>query len=127
MKASLAHPLNGCLSLFLLFFLGLFSLSPSASAAQAVVLAVELQGPITPASDDIVAAALQEAEREGSSAVMLLLDTPGGGLTETAQWALLALEVRRCGMFRTGPAKGLCVRVIDGEEVVGGFVCDMNG
>ncbi|MDD1733472.1 MAG: nodulation protein NfeD, partial [Methanothrix sp.] len=58
-------------------------MSPSACAAQAVVLAVELQGPITPASDDIVAAALLEAEREGSSAVMLLLDTPGGGLTET--------------------------------------------
>ena len=83
MKANLAHPLNGCLSIFLLFFLALSSVSPSACAAQAVVLAVELQGPITPASDDIVAAALQEAERVGSSAVMLLLDTPGGGLTET--------------------------------------------
>ncbi|OYV10665.1 MAG: membrane-bound serine protease (ClpP class), partial [Methanosaeta sp. ASO1] len=83
MKANLAHPLNGCLSIFLLFFLALSSVSPSACAAQAVVLAVELQGPITPASDDIVAAALQEAEKGGSSAVMLLLDTPGGGLTET--------------------------------------------
>ncbi|MDD1731424.1 MAG: hypothetical protein LUO83_04655 [Methanothrix sp.] len=51
-------------------------MSPSACAAQAVVLAVELQGPITPASDDIVAAALQEAERVESSAVMLLLDRP---------------------------------------------------
>jgi len=47
------------------------------------VLAVELHGPITPASDDIVAAALQEAETGGFAAVMLLLDTPGGGLTET--------------------------------------------
>jgi membrane-bound serine protease (ClpP class) len=46
-------------------------------------LAVELQGPITPASDDIVVAALQEAEAGGFQAVMLLLDTPGGGLTET--------------------------------------------
>ena len=46
-------------------------------------MAVELQGPITPASDDIVAAALQEAEAGGFAAVMLLLDTPGGGLTET--------------------------------------------
>jgi membrane-bound serine protease (ClpP class) len=47
------------------------------------VLAVELQGPITPASDDIVAAALQEAKTGDFAAVMLLLDTPGGGLTET--------------------------------------------
>ncbi|MCX6672343.1 MAG: nodulation protein NfeD [Methanothrix sp.] len=47
------------------------------------VLAVELQGPITPASDDIVAAALQEAKAGGFQAVILLLDTPGGGLTET--------------------------------------------
>jgi membrane-bound serine protease (ClpP class) len=62
----------------------LSSVSFSAFAAQAGdVLALELQGPITPASDDIVASALQEAEREGSSALMLLLDTPGGGLTET--------------------------------------------
>ncbi|MDD4163071.1 MAG: nodulation protein NfeD [Methanothrix sp.] len=47
------------------------------------VLAVELKGPITPASDDIVVAALQEAKAGGFQAVMLLLDTPGGGLTET--------------------------------------------
>ncbi|MGV8174221.1 MAG: NfeD family protein, partial [Methanothrix sp.] len=58
--------------------------SPSASAAQAGdVLTLELQGPITPASDDIVAAALKEANAGSSAAVMLLLDTPGGGLTET--------------------------------------------
>jgi membrane-bound serine protease (ClpP class) len=57
---------------------------PIASATtSAPVLAVELQGPITPASDDIVGAALQEAEAGGFQAVMLLLDTPGGGLTET--------------------------------------------
>jgi membrane-bound serine protease (ClpP class) len=57
---------------------------PIASATTSgQVLAVELQGPITPASDDIVAAALQEADAGGFQAVMLLLDTPGGGLTET--------------------------------------------
>jgi membrane-bound serine protease (ClpP class) len=57
---------------------------PMASATTSgPVLAVELQGPITPASDDIVAAALQEAETGSFAAVMLLLDTPGGGLTET--------------------------------------------
>jgi membrane-bound serine protease (ClpP class) len=56
---------------------------PIASADPGPVLAVELQGPITPASDDIVAAALGGAEAGGFQAVMLLLDTPGGGLTET--------------------------------------------
>jgi membrane-bound serine protease (ClpP class) len=72
-------------SLFLLSLLLL--LLPALLIASATfsgpVLAVELQGPITPASDDIVAAALQEAETGGFAAVMLLLDTPGGGLTET--------------------------------------------
>lgn len=56
---------------------------PIANALPGTVLAVELQGPITPASDDIVAAALLEAEADGFQAIMLLLDTPGGGLTET--------------------------------------------
>ncbi|MGV8126424.1 MAG: NfeD family protein [Methanothrix sp.] len=70
--------------IFLFLFILLSSLAgPSASASRGDVLSVDLQGPITPASDDIVASALQAAEREKSSAVMLLLDTPGGGLTET--------------------------------------------
>ncbi len=56
---------------------------PIAYAVPGPVLAVEMRGPITPASDDIVAAALLEAEAGGFQAVMLLLDTPGGGLTET--------------------------------------------
>ena len=71
-------------SLFLLSLLLLTLAPPITSAAfSGPVLAVELQGPITPASDDIVGAALQEAEEGGFQAVMLLLDTPGGGLTET--------------------------------------------
>ena len=72
-------------SLFLLsLLLLLLPALPFASAATSgPVLAVELNGPITPASDDIVAAAFQEAKASGFQAVMLLLDTPGGGLTET--------------------------------------------
>jgi membrane-bound serine protease (ClpP class) len=72
-------------SLFLLSLLLLLlpALSIACAAVPGPVLAVELQGPITPASDDIVAAALQEAQAGGFAAVMLLLDTPGGGLTET--------------------------------------------
>ena len=70
--------------IFFFLFILLSSLTcPSASASRGDVLSVDLQGPITPASDDIVSSALQEAERDESSAVMLLLDTPGGGLTET--------------------------------------------
>jgi membrane-bound serine protease (ClpP class) len=68
------------LSLLLILLPALLIASATAAGP---VLAVELQGPITPASDDIVAAALQEAETGGFAAVMLLLDTPGGGLTET--------------------------------------------
>lgn len=69
-----------------LLFLSLLLLLPAlpiSTASSGPVLAVDLQGPITPASDDIVAAALQEAGAGGFAAVMLLLDTPGGGLTET--------------------------------------------
>lgn len=72
-------------TLFLLWLLlMLLPLLPIASAdTPGPVLAVELQGPITPASDDLVVAAFQEAEAGSFQAVILLLDTPGGGLTET--------------------------------------------
>ncbi len=70
--------------MLLSFLLLLFPTLPIASSiTSGPVLAVELQGPITPASDDIVAAALQEAKAGNFQAVVLLLDTPGGGLTET--------------------------------------------
>jgi membrane-bound serine protease (ClpP class) len=48
-------------------------------------LAVELQGAITPVSDDIVLAAIGAAEAEEALALMILLDTPGGGLAETTE------------------------------------------
>ncbi len=71
----------------LLIFLILLLLAVPAGAASAAsngsVLAVELQGAITPASDDIILAAIGAAEAEDSRALMILLDTPGGGLTET--------------------------------------------
>ena len=71
----------------LLIFLILLLLVVPTGAASAVsngsVLAVELQGAITPVSDDIILAAIGAAEAEDSRALMILLDTPGGGLTET--------------------------------------------
>ena len=57
----------------------------ASTASNGSVLAVELQGPITPVSDDIVLAAIGAAEAEDSRALMILLDTPGGGLTETTE------------------------------------------
>jgi membrane-bound serine protease (ClpP class) len=74
----------------LLLFLILLLLAVPAGAAYAgqsngSILAVELQGAITPASDDIILAAIGAAEAEDSRALMILLDTPGGGLTETTE------------------------------------------
>ena len=57
-------------------------------------MAVELHGPITPASDDIIDAALIDAEARNCSAVILLLDTPGGGLTETTEILRLMEETK---------------------------------
>lgn len=70
--------------LSLLFCILISSAMPIVSAApNGSVLVVQMQGTITPASDDIVTLALKEAKEEDAAAVMLLLDTPGGGLTET--------------------------------------------
>ena len=83
-RPSLPRRQRGASIFFLSLLLLLLPVLPVASATlSGPVLAVELKGPITPASDDIVGAALQEAEAGGFAAVMLLLDTPGGGLTET--------------------------------------------
>ncbi|MCX6668378.1 MAG: nodulation protein NfeD [Methanothrix sp.] len=76
-----------CLSLnnakVALLFLILLLLTIPASAGGGPVLAVSLEGAITPSSDDILVAALQEAEAGGYQALLILLDTPGGGLAET--------------------------------------------
>jgi membrane-bound serine protease (ClpP class) len=57
--------------------------SSSAAASDRPVLAVKLDSAITPASDDIVVAAIQEAELGNYQAILIILDTPGGGLEET--------------------------------------------
>jgi membrane-bound serine protease (ClpP class) len=68
------------LHIFILIYISTYS---ALAEINAPILAVDLQGPVTPASDDIVSAALQDAEAGSFQAIMLLLDTPGGGLTET--------------------------------------------
>lgn len=68
---------------FFLVLISLILVVSSSSAANSPVLAVQIDDAITPASDDIFRAAVQEAEAGDYQALILLLDTPGGGLTET--------------------------------------------
>ncbi|AFV24036.1 Nodulation efficiency protein NfeD [Methanolobus psychrophilus R15] len=70
----------------LLFFLTLTTiLLSSAAGAQENrnVLVLEISGAITPVTDDIVADAIAIAEDEGYEALIITLNTPGGGLDET--------------------------------------------
>jgi membrane-bound serine protease (ClpP class) len=64
---------------FFLFFL-LLSL---VQAAGAQVIVVELNDAITPASDDIVSEALANAQSSDAQALIITMNTPGGGLDET--------------------------------------------
>jgi membrane-bound serine protease (ClpP class) len=47
------------------------------------VLVLKISGAITQASDDIIANAISKAENKGFEALVISLDTPGGGLEET--------------------------------------------
>lgn len=58
-------------------------LSGNACAVGEKVLVLDISGPITPVSDDLVADALALAETENHEALIITLNTPGGGLTET--------------------------------------------
>ncbi len=51
--------------------------------ASAQVMVVELKDTITSASDEIVSEALNSARLENAQALIIVLDTPGGGLDET--------------------------------------------
>ncbi len=73
--------------LFFIFFLCLILTAasmPSVNAGpQQKVLVLEISEAITPASDDIIADAIQKAENENFEALVISLNTPGGGLDET--------------------------------------------
>jgi membrane-bound serine protease (ClpP class) len=84
---------TGLLILLILLLLAVPGGAASA-ASNGSVLAVELQGAITPASDDIILVAIGAAEAEDSRALMILLDTPGGGLTETTEILRLMEETK---------------------------------
>ena len=72
--------------LFIAAILLILSLSAPALGAGSVMV-VALDGAITPASDKIVAEAILQAESMGCEALVITLDTPGGGLTETKEIA----------------------------------------
>ncbi len=67
----------------LLLFLAILLYPIAPATAEGPVLAVKLENAITPASDDIMLAALEEAETGDYQTLILILDTPGGGLAET--------------------------------------------
>ncbi|KGK98972.1 nodulation protein NfeD [Methanococcoides methylutens] len=68
---------------FLFLALILLLLSPACASAEDKVLVLELSDSITPVSDDLVVDALLVAEQEGYEALVITLNTPGGGVDET--------------------------------------------
>ena len=77
------------LSLPFLFFILIF-LSTSVFAQNSNVLIVEISSTIDQSTVEIVQESIGEAENRNSEAIVLLLDTPGGGLQETIEiWELI--------------------------------------
>jgi membrane-bound serine protease (ClpP class) len=72
------------LSIIFLCFILTIAFSPAAVAgSENKVLVLKISEAITPASDDIIANALAKAKNENFEALIISLDTPGGGLEET--------------------------------------------
>lgn len=72
------------LSIFLLCFILTSAFAPAAGAVpENKVLVLKISEAITPASDDIISNAIATAENENFEALVISLDTPGGGLEET--------------------------------------------
>ena len=57
--------------------------APAGAGPEDRVLVLEISEAITPASDNLVADAIEKAESGGFEALLISLDTPGGGLEET--------------------------------------------
>ena len=73
-------------SLILIFFFLIF-LSFNTLAQSSNVLVVEITGTIDQSTVEIFKESMQQARSEKSEAILLLLDTPGGGLQETFEIA----------------------------------------
>lgn len=82
MKSDKSH-LAPLIFLFLIFFISILLASATTAAAQQKVLVLDISDAITPVSDDIVADAITMAEAEDFAALVITLNTPGGGLDET--------------------------------------------
>ena len=74
------------ISLIFLFFILIFS-STCLSAQGSNVLVVEVTDTINQYTVEIFKESLEQAKSENSEAIILLLDTPGGGLEETFEIA----------------------------------------
>lgn len=72
---------------FIFFFFIILFLSISASAQSSSVLLVEITGTIDQATVEILSDSLKQAESLDAKAVVLLLNTPGGGLDQTFEIA----------------------------------------
>ncbi|MEA1985840.1 MAG: nodulation protein NfeD [Euryarchaeota archaeon] len=68
---------------FFLLIAAILLFSPACATSQSSVLVVDLSDSITPASDDIIKEALTAAEEKGVEALIITLNTPGGGVDET--------------------------------------------
>jgi len=76
--------------IFLVFSLSIFSLSVNAQDSN--VLIVDINDVIDQSTVEILKESMQKADNEGSSAIILLLDTPGGGLQETFDIADMIID-----------------------------------
>lgn len=71
-----------------IFFLFIFLLLPLTTSAQSsTVLLVEITGTIDQSTVEIITDSFQQAKASNVAAVVLLLDTPGGGLDQTFEIA----------------------------------------
>lgn len=77
--------------LFLCITLTTVFVPPAEAAPEDTVLVVEIDEAITPASDNLIADAIEKAESGDFEALLITLDTPGGGLEET-QIIIKAIE-----------------------------------
>lgn len=84
---------NIVLSVLFFLFVLVSSLLP-VSAESSSVLVVELQGTINQSSVEMLRESIQEAELNNAQAILLLLDTPGGGLDQTFEIADLINKSR---------------------------------
>jgi len=67
-------------SLFVLFFLLIFSIPASAQDSSPTALVITIDGPLTPAIAEYMLRGIRTAEKQDVEIIVLQLDTPGGGV-----------------------------------------------